>query len=532
MYRQGWNETPQRGSRNIPNPYGFQPNGTHWADEYDCLPLCQGGISCGKVHPGTGGHTAVQCLTPDASQMFGPESQPVNWDHNQRATAANQPASQIPFPAPSYPLGYITQPPARHLASSLSMKAERPLYPGFTYPYNHYLTDVAEDSAMPDWCMRPLTPDPEEQERWEQIVSDGAQDVGESSSGKEKDQVDPVTWEVSAKACQTELETINDKVDFVVRAMKKLLDQKQEGQTIFSHNDARLEVETEGESSGSQSVSCLQHRRSKRKLNCRPRLKRESANEIDARKKLEALVEDPSQSADCTLDAPRYDMKIMHSKGSNLANLEDSSIRTDLTPTVATTPNEETETSTLVLDPKQMEGMGDTHHINKISSELDIKEEDAEKKAKIRDGPIWKYRIRHPAMVQPRNVDVDNRRIYAKLLAQSNRQTKPWNGDLSNLEAFLLGPFCECDDNTGIRDKIFNLFAEIPGVSIELCYVKNEQRMKLFVLVPPFYAENENGRSSFELMKNAEDVSKLLLQQRADCFDVEIWEANFRLDVV
>ncbi|KAI6765019.1 hypothetical protein HG531_012118 [Fusarium graminearum] len=473
MYRQGWNETPQRGSRNIPNPYGFQPNGTHWADEYDCLPLCQGGISCGK--------------------MFGPESQPANWDHNQRATAANQPASQIPFPAPSYPLGYITQPPARHLASSLSMKAERPLYPGFTYPYNHYLTDVAEDSAMPDWCMRPLTPDPEEQERWEQIVSDGAQDVGESSSGKEKDQVDPVTWEVSAKACQTELETINDKVDFVVRAMKKLLDQKQEGQTIFSHNDARLEVETEGESSGSQ-------------------LKRESANEIDARKKLEALVEDPSQSADCTLDAP--------------------SIRTDLTPTVATTPNEETETSTLVLDPKQMEGMGDTHHTNEISSELDIKEEDAEKKAKIRDGPIWKYRIRHPAMVQPRNVDVDNRRIYAKLLAQSNRQTKPWDGDLSNLEAFLLGPFYECDDNTGIRDKIFNLFAEIPGVSIELCYVKNEQRMKLFVLVPPFYAENENARSSFELMKNAEDVSKLLLQQRADCFDVEIWEANFRLDVV
>ncbi|KAM0538495.1 hypothetical protein ACHAO7_012250 [Fusarium culmorum] len=200
---------------------------------------------------------------------------------------------------------------------------------------------------------------------------------------------------------------------------------------------------------------------------------------------------------------------------------------------------EEEETSTpgdlhkqLVLSPKQMEGMRETHHINEISSELDIKEEDAEKKAEIRDGPTWKYRIRHPAMVQPRNVGVDNGRIYAKLLAQSNRQTKPWNGDLSNLQAFLLGPFRECDDNTCIRDKIFNLFADIPGVSIELCSVKNEQRMKLFVLVPPFYAETEGARSSFELVKNAEDVSQLLWQQRVDRFDVEIWEANFRLVVV
>ncbi|KAM0296036.1 hypothetical protein ACHAPM_010545 [Fusarium culmorum] len=530
MYMQGWNETPQRGSRNIPNPYGFQPNGTHWADEHGCLPLCQGGIGCGKVHPGTGGHTAVRCLTPDPSQMFGP----VNWDHNQRAMAANQPASQIPFPTPSCHLGYIPQPPPFHLQSGASTEVESPLY--HDYSYEPSLIDAAEDSAMSDWGVGPLTPDPEEQERREQIVSDGAQDVSESSSGKDKDQVDPVPWEVSTRACQTNLETINDKVDFVVRAMKKLLDQKQEGQANVSHNDARLEVETEGESSGSQSVSRLQHRRGKRKLNCRPRLKRESSNQIDARKKLEAMVAEASQSSDCALDAPRYEDDKL--KGSNLADLEGSSNRTDPNPTVATMPEEE-ETSTpgdlhkqLVLSPKQMEGMRETHNINEISSELDIKEEDAEKKADIRDGPIWKYRIRHPSMVQPTNHDVDNERIYAKLLAQSKRQTKPWNGDLSNLQAFLLGPFRECDDNTGIRDKIFNLFAEIPGVSIELCSVKNEQRLKLFVLVPPFYAETEGARSYFELVENAEDVYRLLLQQRVDRFDVEIWEANFRLVVV
>ncbi|KAF0640989.1 hypothetical protein FPSE5266_03298 [Fusarium pseudograminearum] len=420
--------------------------------------------------------------------MFGP----VNWDHYQRAMTANQPASQTPFPAPWYHLGYIPQPPPYHLQSGAS---------NHDYSYEPSLIDEAEDSAMSDWGVGPSTPDPEKQERWEQIVGDGAQDIDESSSGKEKDQVDSVPWRVSARACQTELETINDKVDFVVQAMKELLGRKQEGQANVSHNDARLEVETDGESSGSQ-------------------LKRESSNQIDARKKLEAMVAEAPQSADCALDAP--------------------SNRNDLTPTVATTPCEEEEETSipgdshkqLVLSPKQVEGMRETHHINEISSELDIKEEDAKKKAEIRDGPIWKYRIRHPKMVQPRNVDVDKGRIYAKLLAQSDRQTKPWNGDLSNLQAFLLGPFHKCDDITGIRNKIFNLFAEIPGVSIELCYVKNEQRLKLFVLVPPFYAETEGARSSFELMEDAEDVSQLLSQQRVDRFDVEIWEANFRLVVV
>ncbi|UZP43336.1 hypothetical protein NXS19_011152 [Fusarium pseudograminearum] len=490
MHTQGWNETPQRGSKNIPTPYGFQPIGTHWADDFGCLPLCQGDVG------------------------------PVNWDHHQRAVAANQPASQNPFPAPPYHLGYIPQPPPYHLQSGAS---------NHDYSYEPSLIDEAEDSGMSDWDAGPLTPDAEEQERWEQIVGDGAQDIDESSSGKKKDQVDSVPWEVSARACQTELETINDKVDFVVLAMKKLLGQKQEGQANVSHNDARLEVETDGESSGSQ-------------------LKRESANEIDARKKLEAMVAEPPQSADCALRGigfpssitlfEHYDSNALTRPGD--CALDASSNRNDLTPTVATTPCEEEEETSipgdphkqLVLSPKQVEGMRETHHINEISSELDIKEEDAKKKAEIRDGPIWKYRIRHPKMVQPRNVDVDKGRIYAKLLAQSDRQTKPWNGDLSNLQAFLLGPFHKCADITGIRNKIFNLFTGIQGVSIELCYVKDEQRLKLFVLVPPFYAETEGARSSFELMEDAEDVSQLLSQQRVDRFDVEIWEANFRLVVV
>ncbi|KAF5232825.1 hypothetical protein FAUST_8528 [Fusarium austroamericanum] len=132
----------------------------------------------------------------------------------------------------------------------------------------------------------------------EQIYGDGEQGIDGSSSNRENDQVDAAGWQVSARSWQENLESIDDNMNKLVEAASALGSKVQPLQAL---SNLGPEVETGGESSDNGS-----------------KLKRRSANQIDARKKLKAVVAELSQSSNYALDARRYlDDTI---KGSDLAN--------------------------------------------------------------------------------------------------------------------------------------------------------------------------------------------------------------------
>ncbi|KAH6967436.1 hypothetical protein EDB82DRAFT_518518 [Fusarium venenatum] len=140
---------------------------------------------------------------------------------------------------------------------------------------------------------------------------------------------------------------------------------------------------------------------------------------------------------------------------------------------------------------------------------------------------IWKYFFR----LQPKNNREDMENAHARLIAQSNPMSKPWSGVVRDIKAVSSDAFSAWEDITGTRDKIYDLFNDIPGVSIEVCRVEEEGNTKLMVLIPPFHVDGkEHAWDTFDFA--AEKVEDLLALQNIYDVDVEIWETDFQLVVV
>ncbi|KAL6915098.1 hypothetical protein ACHAPO_010279 [Fusarium lateritium] len=140
---------------------------------------------------------------------------------------------------------------------------------------------------------------------------------------------------------------------------------------------------------------------------------------------------------------------------------------------------------------------------------------------------IWNYFIR----LNPKNNRKDMENVHARLIAQSNPSSKPWSGIMSDIKAVSSDAFSAWEDITGTREKIYDLFKDIPGVFIEVCRVEEEGNMKLMVLIPPFALDGKDySWDTFNLA--ADKVEDVLALQDIYDVDVEIWETDFQLVVV
>ncbi|GKU21277.1 unnamed protein product [Fusarium langsethiae] len=179
---------------------------------------------------------------------------------------------------------------------------------------------------------------------------------------------------------------------------------------------------------------------------------------------------------------------------------------------------------------------GTTGHreVDTIVKMTRAKKRAVQRKAKRMDKRVWQYFIRDPSKtLQPKNNAKDMREVYTRLIARSNTKAKPWNGVLSDLGAVSHNPFSEWIDVMGIRGKIYVLFEDVPGLSIEVCQVKGQQNVKLFVMTPPSYADDkEHACRTIDFTSRAMDMNEMLAEWKIDDVDVEIWEANFQLVVV
>ncbi|RGP63911.1 hypothetical protein FSPOR_8238 [Fusarium sporotrichioides] len=179
-------------------------------------------------------------------------------------------------------------------------------------------------------------------------------------------------------------------------------------------------------------------------------------------------------------------------------------------------------------------GTAGHREVDKMGRMTRAKKRAIQKKAKWTDKHVWQYFIRRPSKTcRLINNAKDMKNVCARLITQSNPEAEPWNGVLRDLQAVSLNPFSEWIDITGIHDKIYGLFEDVPGLSIEVCRVKGHKNVKLFVMTPPSYVDDkENDFRTIDFRSRAMDMDKLLAEWKIDDVDVEIWEANFQLVVV
>jgi hypothetical protein len=178
-----------------------------------------------------------------------------------------------------------------------------------------------------------------------------------------------------------------------------------------------------------------------------------------------------------------------------------------------------------------------TRGATELKHELHAPEEKSEKLEKCFRLDKWtlKFLITLPSNpFQPSYSSETTAEVQTRLITHLNATGKPWDGAINNLEAVSHKRFSQWKDVTGIRQKIYHLFSDIPGTSMEVCRLKDtpkdEKAVKLMVLVPPVDAdEMEACPRTHKIVGAALGTCSLLGEIGIDDVEVEVWEANFTL---